>query len=522
MGICDLLGFIFVSYCARQRNIEKKPYEKFDIDFQWSFVNFTWPSPMDYHYAVTNSKYIPENNAMSGIKYYNNRMYVALPRLRPGTPVTLAFIPLNSKTKTNPLLRPFPSWDMNVQKNCSTLQNVHSMEIDRYGVMWVIDGVRTNGFTKCPPKIVLLDLKNAGKVLHTYVVPNDVTLHQGGLLNDIVIDESDGGFAYITDNSMQDPGLVVYSRSYNKSWKFRDSSMYPEVEAADFTVDGVVSETMTPISGIAMGPIPMRRKDNRMVYYSALTSYSLYSLGTHVLKDKELCRSGEWRREVEYVGQKRSQSNGLVTDSKGNLYYGLLSRYGVGRWNVKKPFETARNVDINKRTIIWPDSFAFDNAGHLYLLANGMNKYLSRNYQLKLSTDIKFRILKMFTGTNSYLYMIDKYIMNSCLGGCFAIKNQKSSLLVRGQSYLPCQSSSCTLCRNRVVVYEAWTDPDLSKRSKHSSNSSNYSCYTNCGSNRLDDFEDYGNYWIDDDCESSIGQCSEMVSDGYQIDAENY
>ncbi|KAK4876671.1 hypothetical protein RN001_009177 [Aquatica leii] len=442
MGFCDLLGFLFVSYCARQRNIERKPYEKFDIDFQWSYINFTWPSPMDYHYAVTNSKYIPENNAMAGIKYYDNRMYIALPRLKTGTPVTLAFIPMNSKAKTNPLLRPFPSWDMNVKKNCSTFQNVQSMEIDRYGVMWVLDGVRTNTLTKCPPKIVLLDLKNGGRVLHTYVVPNDVTLHQGGFLNDIVVDESDGGFAYITDNSMQDPGLIIYSRVYNKSWKLRDASMYGEVEASDFVVDGVMSDSLAPIDGIALGPTPLQRKDSRMVYYSALTSYNLYAISTHILKDEEVYKTGEWRREIEYVGQKRSQSDGLVIDNKGNLYYGLLSRYGVGKWNIKKPFGTAKNVEINK--------------------------------------------LQDADKSSSELSVCPPYLTNT--------------------------SSSCSLCINRGIVYEVWTDSDISPKStKQSHSSSNCTQFsTRLRSRKLKDKVDNSIenrsycYWIDrDDFESS-------------------
>ncbi|KAK5642287.1 hypothetical protein RI129_008454 [Pyrocoelia pectoralis] len=404
MGFCDLLGFLFVSYCVRQKNVEKKPSEKFDIEFQWSYINFTWRSPMDYHRAVSNLRYIPENNAMAGIKYYNDRMYIALPRLRKGTPVTLAFIPINSKSKNNPLLRPYPSWEMNVGKNCSSFQNVQSMEIDRFGVMWVIDGVRMNGLTKCPPKIVLLDLKDGGRVLHTYVVPNDVSLYQGGFLNDIVVDESDGGFAYITDNSVQDPGLVVYSRVYNKSWKLRDASMFGEIDASDFAVDGLMNDDLVPIDGIALGPLPVRRKDSRMVYYCALSGYSLYGISAAVLKNEELCKTGEWRRDIEYIGKKKSQSDGLIMDNKGNLYYGLLSRYGVAKWNTKKPLQSARNVEKDKTKFVWPDSFSFDMDGNLYLLANGINKFFSLTYELRLSSDMKFKILRSYTGTNSYLY----------------------------------------------------------------------------------------------------------------------
>ncbi|KAF5273705.1 hypothetical protein FQA39_LY07395 [Lamprigera yunnana] len=473
MGVCDILGFLFVSYCARQRNIERKPNEKFDIDFQWSYINFTWTSPASYHMATTNLKYVPENNAIAGIKYYDNRMYIALPRLRTGTPVTLAFIPITSKVKTNPLLRPYPSWDMNVLKNCSTLQNVQSMEIDRYGVMWVIDGIRMNGLTKCPPKIVLLDLKNGGRVLHSYIIPNDVTLHQGGFLDDIVVDESDGGFAYITDNSAQDPGLVVYSRVYNKSWKLRDSSMYAEIEAADFSVDGLINENLMSINGIALAPTPLNRKRNRMVYFCALSGYSLYAISTHILKDEEFCKGAEWRRDIEFVGKKRSQSDGIIIDNKGNLFYGLLSKYGVGKWNIRKSFGTSKNVDVNKQNIVWPNSFTFDFTGNLYLLANGINKYYSRSYQLKFSPDIKFKILKMFTGTNSYLYkgvdVVEEFVFK--VGGSFQLKKIISNpyllLLMVKILILSLSGKMIILKKDYFNYYNSWSISLTSHKGKN-------------------------------------------------------
>lgn len=404
MGFCDILGFLFVSYCVPEKPVDKKPPERFHLEFQWSYLNFTWPSVMEYHNAITSLRYIPENNAMAGIKYYNNRMYVALPRFRKGTPITLAFVPLKAKSKTNPLLRPYPNWSMNAQKNCSTLQNVNGMEIDRHGVMWVIDGVRTNGLTKCPPKIVLLDLKAGGKVVQSYNFPSDVSLHHGSLLSDIVIDENDGGFAYITDNSLQDPGIIVYSRHANKGWKVRDATMFAEMDAAEFTVDGLLNDDLMPVDGIALSPSPKRRNADRLVYYSALSSFSIYAISSGILKDEKLVKSGNWRRDIELVGRKQSQSDGLTMDSKGNLYYGMLSSYAIGKWNTNKPFESARKMDSNRRTMIWPDSFAFDLNGFMYVLTNGINKFFKQHYELRLSPEIKFRILKINVGTNSYLY----------------------------------------------------------------------------------------------------------------------
>lgn len=59
----------------------------------------------------------------------------------------------------------------------------------------------------CQPKLLLLDLKRNGTIIHRYNFPDDVAARGNNYLNRIVIDDASGGFAYITDNSGADPGL---------------------------------------------------------------------------------------------------------------------------------------------------------------------------------------------------------------------------------------------------------------------------------------------------------------------------
>lgn len=93
----------------------------------------------------------------------------------------------------NPLLIPFPNWDLNDDsRGCSNLQSVQNMEIDSRNVMWVIDGVRINNITRCSSKLILLDLNNAGSHILTYIFPENIASRNGGFLNDIVVDETNG------------------------------------------------------------------------------------------------------------------------------------------------------------------------------------------------------------------------------------------------------------------------------------------------------------------------------------------
>lgn len=378
-------------------------YGKFSTEFetlcQWSFVNFTWETVDAYKQAIRRKSYIPENVMLGGIKFYEEFIFIALPKHRQGVPATLAYLPLGLIQKTNPLLAPYPSWKLNDDTSCLNLQSMLSMEIDTKGIMWAIDGVRMTNNVRCPPKLVLLDISLGGKLIHTYIFPNDICLQDGGFLNDIVVDETDGDFAYITDNSNIDPGIIVYSRHQNHAWKIRDGSIFAEQNAANFIVNNYVFSPLSPVDGIALSP----KYINRTLYYTQLTGYSLYGINTVILKNEEVCRENLWRKSVDLIGSKEAQTDGMIMDSLGNLYYTLVPIYGVGKWNIFEDIDYSEIIYSSKE-LVWPDGFGMDQKGNLYLITTRAYTFIDPNYELKLTTELKFGIFKLPTGTRSYLF----------------------------------------------------------------------------------------------------------------------
>ncbi|KAJ8957093.1 hypothetical protein NQ318_007307 [Aromia moschata] len=299
-------GFLILSYSVVQiccSVVTLLPENRFWVEHEWSFLNFTWPTLGKYIAAIGSGAYVPENIVPTGLKVYNDSIYLSMPRFRSGVPVTLAYIPMDTSLKQNELLIPFPSWEMNDERFCANLQSVQSMEIDTKGIMWVLDGVRINDYYKCPPKLVLFDLNYNGLFVNSYTFSNEVCLQNGGFLKDIVIDESEGGYAYITDNSNIDPGLIVYSRTKNRAWKLRDRTMFPELWAANFMVKNQRIESLVPIDGIALSPKPTDETENRTVFYTSLTGFDLFAISSSVLKDEEFCRKDRWRSYVKFVGK---------------------------------------------------------------------------------------------------------------------------------------------------------------------------------------------------------------------------
>jgi hypothetical protein len=95
------------------------------------------------------------------------------------------------------------------------------MELDpKTGWMWVIDTGRVNIFTEdpvnhCPPKLVILDTRNAGAVICQHTFPKAVLSYESNFVNDIVVDPINGIWAYMSDVGIgpitgNQGGIVVY------------------------------------------------------------------------------------------------------------------------------------------------------------------------------------------------------------------------------------------------------------------------------------------------------------------------
>ncbi|XP_072377262.1 protein yellow-like [Diabrotica undecimpunctata] len=370
--------------------------------YEWSYVNFTWNNLEQYTEAINTKRYVPQNLLIGGIRFFKNDMYMSLPKYRPGVPATLTVVPKAESKSTNVLMTPFPSWEENDDSDCDNLQNVLGIEIDTQGTLWVLDGVRVNNMSiDCPAKLLLFDLNQNGALIHTYTFPNEICLQNGGFLNDLVVDETDGGLAYITDNSNIDPGLIVYSRLQNKSWKFRDGTMFADLRTSRFVVDTAVISTPLPIDGIALSPSSL---GHRKVFFSTVGGLDLYSISTDILKNESSISNGLWRYGVSLLGTKQGHTDGMMIDADNTLYYTLIDLYGIGKWNVEDVFDSSEVIYRNRTTVIWADSIAMDQQGCLYFTASSAHRYLFPTTELQLTSTISFRIFRMYTGTKSYLF----------------------------------------------------------------------------------------------------------------------
>lgn len=193
--------------------------------------------------------------------------------------------------------------------------------------------------------------------------------------------------------------------------------------AREFQVNGTDLNFAIHINGIALGPYynpetgrsssatapsynALNDNYERNVFYSPLTSYHLYSIPASLLRDPDFARRSSPRDVLQAVtdwGLKISQTDGMIMDNRGILYYGLLKEHAVAQWDSYKPFTLENQLIIAKDDsyIQWTDGMTFDEEGYLYIVVNRLHNFVAG---LLRPNDVNFRVLRAKTGTLSYVY----------------------------------------------------------------------------------------------------------------------
>ena len=211
-----------------------------EVVFDWSHLPrlpIAWPNSS---WAALHGD---KKASVIGIKVQQGRVFLSLPRWHGNShPLNLAEVSAPKGRPSQPFapsLEPFPSWEAQRLGDCSALQSVQSMELEKAdgeGIMWIPDmGRKTRGRSPgCPAKLVMVSL-STGAFMHSHTFPRTVVPSSGSFLNDIVLNvaQADDKRAYISDS---DRGLlVVFSLKKDRSWTVSHSSMRADLRGATFS-----------------------------------------------------------------------------------------------------------------------------------------------------------------------------------------------------------------------------------------------------------------------------------------------
>lgn len=60
--------------------------------FAWKQLDFQFPNDESRKQAIETEQFIPGNSVITGIEIYKGRLFICIPRIKPGVPSTLNYI----------------------------------------------------------------------------------------------------------------------------------------------------------------------------------------------------------------------------------------------------------------------------------------------------------------------------------------------------------------------------------------------------------------------------------------------
>ncbi|XP_067005954.2 protein yellow [Anabrus simplex] len=354
MHVNGLLVVLAVSQCVALRNL--------DVLYGWKSIDFKFPSRAARDSMLRSGVFVPGNSVPLDVDTWQVgkevRTFITMPRLKPGTPATLATVSSDrSLSPTEPLLAPYPDWSWHRLNECDGLTSVFRIKVDTCGRLWVLDTgyveILSNFRKVCPAQIVVFDLKT-DKMVMRHRFPDNVII-AGSLPVTIAVDVRntptgcEEAFAYVAD--VTEYALVVFDAKNDRSWRIKSNYFYPYPPFGYFDIAGVQFDLMDGILGLALSPERPWDGGDRHLYFHSLASNRESWVSTAVIRNASLFEGDRNRvPRMFHVFEKprASQAAAEDMDSNGIMFFSLLSRNSLNCWNAATPYGTENIAEVDR------------------------------------------------------------------------------------------------------------------------------------------------------------------------------
>lgn len=266
------------------------------------------------------------------------RIFVNFPRWRDGVPYSVAEVMKDGSHK------PYPDREMNTWENGEEITPdkfvcVQSV-VAHKGKLYVLD-------TKNPSMKQVLDVPMiyvfnlpTNELIKTYKLADSTK--QTSYTNDLRLDDK-AGKIYLTDSGA--PGLIVVDIESGENYRVLDNHPFTTAEVNHINAGGKGYDGTIHSDGIALD------RKNDILYFHALTGYTLYGIPTAQLISREIDENSIFR-------MKTPCPDGMIMDENGNLYMGDLENSAVVYLT---PDRKEIRTLVEGGNISWPDTFAIYN-----------------------------------------------------------------------------------------------------------------------------------------------------------------
>ncbi|MEI9578646.1 L-dopachrome tautomerase-related protein [Enterobacter asburiae] len=344
-----------------------------------SYAGVSWDTAQDGKIPATFSGSV--NAPVAGIHFdAMDRAFVSTPRLvSAASPATLSI--LDTTAQSGPArLTAFPSREGNAVNTdpAQSLRNVLGFYIDRKnGWLWALDMGFVAGETESPvgaQKLVVLDL-HSGRTIKRIAL-DGVADRKASFLNDVVVDEY-RRVAYISDSGSRSApenqvGLIIVDFATGTARRVLDRHPALQIEPGGKVVSHGVEvwpgkPLLIGINGIALSP------DAGTLYWTVTTGTHAYAVPTAILR-QPASTNAQISGQIRDLGRVGGNTDGMVTDVKGNLYITDVTRNGIVRYD---PETHSMSLIAASEEVRWPDTPAIRPNGDLVFTSSRLSDHFA-------------------------------------------------------------------------------------------------------------------------------------------------
>lgn len=293
---------------------------------EWTGGPFEFSTEETRSLLESTGRYIPKNIIATRAQLFKDDAILAIPRYRPGVPITLAKVSLKQRG-CEPTLLPFPSWAVQEEGNCKALQSAVDVFLDANDILWVLDVGVVHTLTpkplrRCPPKVIGINLKTM-KVATTLDMAGLVA--PASRLQYVAVEYAPDGqaFAYVTDAATR--SILIFDIYAAKGMRV----VLPQQFLAD-----------VPKKDVLYAALVTKGCGNTFLIFTYLSSINLYAIRTDYL------RTGSADTRIINVGPKSKKIVILGTDLGSALFFRYDGEQAIYRWDSNTPFDKSNFLKI--------------------------------------------------------------------------------------------------------------------------------------------------------------------------------
>lgn len=204
------------------------------------------------------------------------------------------------------------------------------------------------------PRIFVFDMKS-NQLKHIYELGKE-SFYRDSYINDLRIDRHNDHI-YLTDSNHA--GLVIIDMTTGKSKRALTDHASTMSETNELTINGEKYSNTIHSDGIALD------ETEGMLYYHALTGYTLYAVPTKILREGS---KTEIEKSVKVIRKTTAPDGMILKDSM--LYMADLENNAIMRYDLKKG---TSEVLAQGDKIRWADTFSIHD-GYLYYTNSRINE----------------------------------------------------------------------------------------------------------------------------------------------------